>query len=63
MLCRKNENNPIQYGIGLDQFFNTRYQKMGDWIALGIQSNDLFLGLGLYHNPVWAMYLLEIGSK
>jgi hypothetical protein len=55
-----NETNPIQYSISqcivLDQFFHTRYQKMGDLIALAIQyrgigSNDCVLGLGLYCNP------------
>jgi hypothetical protein len=36
----KDENDLIQYIIGqcirLDQFFNTRYLKMGGWIALAI---------------------------
>jgi hypothetical protein len=37
-----NETNWSQYSIGQfigsDQFFDASYQKMGDWIALAIQS-------------------------
>jgi hypothetical protein len=54
----------ILSGMVLDQFFNTRYL-----IALKIQLNQFFVGIGIVLQSqsntqrLWAMYLLGIGLK
>jgi hypothetical protein len=37
--------------IGLDQFFDTRHQKIRDWITLAIQSRSIGTGSVLHFNP------------